>query len=283
MMNESIPLKKIIEGALFAAGEPLSIDNLIHLFEEGERPDKKEVRETLTVLSADYDDRAIELKELASGYQFQVRSDFSKWIQRLWEERPARYSRALLETLALIAYRQPITRAEIEEVRGVSVSSNMIRTLMDREWIHIVGHRDVPGKPGLYATTKQFLDYFGLKSLEGLPILEEMTDFDNLNEIDKKLNEELFPSSEEQKEKELSIEDQSEEESEIRDEEENEIEEGESREELIFDDEHLFVDELSAEDLFGDEIESEEEEAHQPGIHLTIVDEDVDEFEEEKD
>ena len=121
------------------------------------------------------------LKEVASGWRFQIREDLSDWVSRLWEEKPARYSRALLETLALIAYRQPVTRGEIEEVRGVSVSSNIIRTLLEREWVRVVGHRDVPGRPAMYATTKTFLDYFNLKTLDELPALSEIRDLDKIN------------------------------------------------------------------------------------------------------
>ncbi len=162
---------RIIEGALMAAGQPISQERLLNLFHEQERPTIEELRTALAELATIYADRSIELKELASGYCFQVRTDLSPWITRLWEERAPRYSRALLETLALIAYRQPVTRAEIEDIRGVSVSSNIMKTLQEREWIRVVGYRDIPGKPALYATTRQFLDYFGLKNLEELPTL----------------------------------------------------------------------------------------------------------------
>jgi segregation and condensation protein B len=187
-MQNPKQLHRIIEGALFAANEPLSLKRIAALFTEDEQPDEKNIRQALQELIADYSGRGIELKELASGYQFQIKADLSKWIKRLWEERPPRYSRALLETLVLIAYRQPITRGEIEEVRGVSVSSSIMKTLMEREWVRIVGHRDVPGKPGLYATTKAFLDYFGLKSLSDLPPLAEVR---NLDEIGEKLQQQL--------------------------------------------------------------------------------------------
>lgn len=170
-------IKKIIEGALMAFAEPLTLEQLQQLFAP-EPPSTKELREILQSLAEDYADSALELKEVASGYRFHVRSELSPWISKLWEEKPPRYSRALLETLALIAYRQPITRAEIEEVRGVTVSSHIIKTLTDREWIRVVGHREVPGKPALYATTKQFLDDFNLKSLEQLPTLEEIREID---------------------------------------------------------------------------------------------------------
>ncbi len=173
-------LKQIIEAALFAAGRPLTLDEILKLFEEPERPDPRRLRATLEALQRDYEARGVELVEVASGWRFQSRQAFSTWVQRLWEEKPTRYSRATLETLALIAYRQPVTRGEIEEVRGVSVSSNIIKTLLEREWIRVVGHRDVPGRPALYATTKKFLDYFNLKSLDELPSLSELKDFDQL-------------------------------------------------------------------------------------------------------
>jgi len=173
-MRETTQLERILEGALFAAGYPLSMDQMLDLFEERAKPEKKAVKEALESLAKDYENRGIELKELASGFQFQVKSDLSFWIKHLWEERPAYYSRALLETLAIIAYRQPITRAEIEEIRGVTVSSPMVKTLLDREWVRVVGHKDVPGRPALLATTKAFLDYFGMKSLSELPTLSEI-------------------------------------------------------------------------------------------------------------
>jgi segregation and condensation protein B len=169
-------LKQIIEGALLAAGGPLTPDQLLGLFAEEERPDRAQVLETLESLGADYADRGIELVEVAGGFRAQVRREVAPWVGRLWEEKPARYSRALLETLALIAYRQPITRGEIEDIRGVSVSTNIVKTLAEREWIRVVGHRDVPGRPALYATTRKFLDYFGLRSLNDLPTLAEIRD-----------------------------------------------------------------------------------------------------------
>jgi len=164
-------IKMIVEGLLLAAGKPLSLSVISGVFSEDERPDNSELREVLAAIAEDCDDRGFELKEVASGFRFQVKQDVSEWIGRLWEEKPPRYSRALLETLALIAYRQPITRGDIEEIRGVGVSSHIIRTLVDREWVRIVGHKDVPGKPALYATTRQFLDYFNLKSIQELPPL----------------------------------------------------------------------------------------------------------------
>ena len=157
-----------------AAGRPLTLDNIIAVFAKNEQPDRAELKTVMEAISADCDDRGFELKQVASGYRFQVKQDLSEWVAKLWEERPPRYTRALLETLALIAYRQPITRGDIEEIRGVGVSANIIRTLLDREWIRVVGHRDVPGRPAMFATTKQFLDYFNLKSLQELPPLSEI-------------------------------------------------------------------------------------------------------------
>lgn len=181
-MSETKQLHRIIEGAIFAASEPLTVARIAELFTENDRPGNDVIRAALQEISDSYQERGIELKELASGYQFQVKADLASWIKRLWEERPPRYSRALLETLALIAYRQPITRGEIEEIRGVAVSSPMVKTLMEREWVRIVGHRDVPGKPALYATTKKFLDYFGLKSLTDLPPLAEIRNLEQIGE-----------------------------------------------------------------------------------------------------
>ena len=170
-------IKLVIEAALFAAGRPLTLDRLAELFaSKGTAPDRAMLRRALDVLAADYENRGIELKEVATGFRVQVKRSMSDWLQPLWEERAPRYTRALLETLALIAYRQPITRAEIEEVRGVVVSTNIIRTLLERSWIRVVGHRDVPGKPAMFGTTKEFLDYFGLKKLEDLPPLAELKD-----------------------------------------------------------------------------------------------------------
>ncbi|MEO5702587.1 MAG: SMC-Scp complex subunit ScpB [Gammaproteobacteria bacterium] len=181
-------LKPIIEAALMAAGQPLNIERLQALFEEDQQPERVEVRKSLELLQQECAGRSIELKEVSSGFRFQVRQDYASWVARLWEERPARYSRALMETLALIAYRQPITRPEIEDIRGVAVSSQIIKTLHEREWIRVVGHRDVPGKPALYGTTHQFVDYFNMKSLDDLPTLAEMRDLDQINvELDLKM------------------------------------------------------------------------------------------------
>ncbi len=181
-MSWSLPFKQILEAALLAAGGPLSLDRLMDLFDENERPPAKRLREILEDLGEDYEGRGIELKEVASGWRIQVRQDYADRVARLYEEKPARYSRALLETLAIIAYRQPVTRGEIEEIRGVSVGSNMVKTLLEREWVRVVGHRDVPGKPSLLATTRQFLDYFGLRSLDELPTLQELKDLDDIEE-----------------------------------------------------------------------------------------------------
>jgi segregation and condensation protein B len=169
-------VKMIVEGLLLAAGRPLTLDNIIQVFSKDEQPDSKELKLVMDSIAEDCADRGFELKEVASGFRFQVKQELSDWIAKLWEERPPRYTRALLETLALVAYRQPITRGDIEEIRGVGVSSNIVRTLLDREWIRVVGHRDVPGRPAMFATTKQFLDYFNLKSLQDLPPLSEIKD-----------------------------------------------------------------------------------------------------------
>jgi segregation and condensation protein B len=176
-----IGLVQIIEGALLAAGRPVTVAQLADLFEDYERPENTAIREALREATERCEERGFELQEVASGFRYQVRQSLSPWVARLWHERPQKYSRALLETLALIAYRQPITRGEIEEIRGVAVSSNIIKTLHEREWIRVVGHRDVPGRPAMYATTRQFLDYFNLKSLDQLPALAEIRDLETLN------------------------------------------------------------------------------------------------------
>ncbi len=188
------PLTHILEAALLAAGEPLGLDRLQDLFPEHERPARAALRQALDDLAEQLADRGIELKEVASGFRLQVRQELAPWISRLWEERPTRYSRALLETLAIIAYRQPITRAEIEEIRGVSVGTPIMRTLLEREWIRPVGHRDVPGRPTMYGTTRKFLDYFNLKSLAELPSLLELRDLDDIHpELDLRFPEEHSP------------------------------------------------------------------------------------------
>jgi len=187
-------IKKVVEAALMASGQPLNVDKLLSLFAEGDtKPERSAIKDALKEIDADCHDRGIELREVASGWRYQVKEDFAPWVARLWDERPQRYTRALLETLALIAYKQPITRGEIEDVRGVSVSSSIIKTLTERDWIKVVGHRDVPGKPAMYGTTKQFLDYFNLKSLDDMPSLAELRDYDKLNEeLDLKLPDEFI-------------------------------------------------------------------------------------------
>ncbi|HKS15593.1 MAG TPA: SMC-Scp complex subunit ScpB [Pseudomonas sp.] len=177
-LNEPRDLASLIEAFLLASGKPQSLERLYELFEEPERPEPKVFRKALEVLGKSCAGRAFELKEVATGYRLQIRETYAPWVGRLWEERPQRYSRALLETIALIAYRQPVTRGEIEDVRGVAVNSNIIKTLMEREWIRVVGYREVPGRPAMFATTKAFLDHFNLKSLEDLPALAELRDLE---------------------------------------------------------------------------------------------------------
>lgn len=199
---ESNQLKMIVEGALLAAGRSLDMAQLEKLFEdelfnEEERPSRDEIYAALEDIDLDCAGRGFELKQTGSGYRFQVRQELSQWVNRLWEEKPKKYSRALLETLALIAYRQPITRGDIEEIRGVSVSSEIIKSLLEREWVRVVGHRDVPGRPALYATTKQFLDYFGLKNLEELPSLNDIKDIEEINpELALELAQQMAASTE---------------------------------------------------------------------------------------
>lgn len=178
-------LKYKVEAILFASEQPLTTSQLRNIFPELERPDTLDLQEAIDLIVEDYQDRSIELRELASGYRFQVREQLSPWVSRLFEEKPPKYSRAFLEILAIIAYRQPVTRGEIEEIRGVAVSSNIIRTLMEREWIRVLSYKDVPGRPAVLGTTKQFLDYFNLKSLEDLPSIEDIRIFDE--EIEKNI------------------------------------------------------------------------------------------------
>ncbi|WP_286695703.1 SMC-Scp complex subunit ScpB, partial [Spongiibacter sp. UBA1325] len=180
-MIDAQQLQRILEGALMAAGKPLTLAQLAELFDEQQRPAANEIRDALAQIERDCEGRGYELKVVASGYRFQVREEFAPWVGRLWDEKPQRYSRALLETLALIAYRQPITRGDIEEIRGVAVSSHIVKTLLEREWVRVVGHKDVPGRPAMYATTRQFLDYFNLSNLDELPSLAEIADLDSLN------------------------------------------------------------------------------------------------------
>src|SRR4051794_40586743 len=178
-MNEQ-DLKHLIEATLLAAGRPVTTQQLLDLFDERERPTPEELQAALDLLTADYETRGVELIQVASGWRIQVRTRCVDVVSRLWQERPSRYSRALLETLALVAYRQPITRSEIEEIRGVSISSTIMRTMQERNWIRIVGHREVPGRPELLGTTRDFLDYFGLKSLDQLPTLAELKDVETI-------------------------------------------------------------------------------------------------------
>ncbi len=170
--------KRIVEAILFAANRPMTIKQIQETFPELEQPDTLTVQTALEDIARDYADRPVGLKQLASGYRFQVREGLSHWVTRLFEEKPARYSRALLETLAIIAYRQPVTRGEIEDIRGVAVSTSIIQTMLEREWIRVIGHKEVPGRPALYSTTKDFLDYFNLTSLNDLPTLQEIVDMD---------------------------------------------------------------------------------------------------------
>jgi len=188
---ETEQLKRILEALIMASSTPLSLDRMLAVFPEDQQPERAQVLEALAALAEDFAKTSIELKEVSSGFRFQVRKAYAEWVSKLWEEKPARYSRALLETLALVAYKQPITRGEIEKIRGVSVNTQIMKTLLEREWVTIVGHRDVPGKPAIYATTRQFLDYFNLKSLEDLPPLAEIRDLDQLN------GELAFPATEE--------------------------------------------------------------------------------------
>ena len=177
-LTEPRELAPLLEAFLLASGKPQSLERLFELFEEAERPEPPVFKKALEILRKSCDGRAFELREVASGYRLQIREKFSPWVGRLWEERPQRYSRAMLETMALIAYRQPITRGEIEDVRGVAVNSHIVKTLLEREWIRVVGYRDVPGRPAMFATTKGFLDHFNLKSLDELPPLAELRELE---------------------------------------------------------------------------------------------------------
>lgn len=189
---DEIEIKHFLEAALLAAGRPLSIDQLKGLFDGRLAIQKSDIRKVIETLNEEYEDRGIIISEVASGFRMQVKPAMADRLQKLWEERPPRYSRAIFETLALIAYRQPITRGEIEDIRGVSVSSNIVRQLLERDWVRVVGHRDVPGRPAMFATTKAFLDYFGLMKLDDLPPLADLSDWESLRV---QLN---FPEVEEQ-------------------------------------------------------------------------------------
>ncbi len=189
---DEIEIKHFLEAALLAAGRPLSIDQLKGLFDGRLAIQRSDIRKAIETLNEEYEDRGIIISEVASGFRMQVKPAMADRLQKLWEERPPRYSRAMFETLALIAYRQPITRGDIEDIRGVSVSSNIVRQLLERDWVHVVGHRDVPGRPAMFATTKAFLDYFGLLKLDDLPPLADLSDWESLRV---QLN---FPEVEEQ-------------------------------------------------------------------------------------
>jgi segregation and condensation protein B len=178
-MNDQY-VKNVIEAAMLAAGRPLTMDELVSVFDERDGSSAEEVRGALAALTADYETRGLELLEVASGYRIQIKASVAQPVSRLWQERPAKYSRALLETLALVAYRQPITRGEIEQIRGVAVNPHIVKTLLERGWIRVVGHRDVPGKPELLGTTREFLDYFSLKKLDDLPTLAQLKELEDL-------------------------------------------------------------------------------------------------------
>ncbi len=180
MTDTNSELKNIVEAALLVAGVPLTLDKLLSLFPEGSRPERDELRTALDQLAAECEHRGIELQRIDQGYRLQTKQKYAEWIARLSEERPVRYSRALLETLAIIAYRQPVTRGEIEDIRGVAVSSEIIKTLQGRDWVRQVGTRDVPGRPALYGTTRGFLEHFNLKGLDELPPLAELRDVDKI-------------------------------------------------------------------------------------------------------
>jgi segregation and condensation protein B len=174
----NVKTKRIVEAILFAAKRPMTARQIQQVFPELEQPELQDIQTAIEAITEDYKFRPIELKLVASGYRFQVKRDLSRWVSRLFEEKPPKYSRALLETLAIIAYRQPVTRGDIEDIRGVSVSSSIIQTLLEREWVKVVAYKEVPGRPGLYGTTKQFLDYFNITSLNELPTLQEIHHLD---------------------------------------------------------------------------------------------------------
>ncbi|MDW3095287.1 MAG: SMC-Scp complex subunit ScpB [Gammaproteobacteria bacterium] len=181
-MMEFKQLKNIVEAALLAADHPLTADQLLKLFVDDQQiPSKDEVKKAIAELEKECEDRGYELKKIASGYRYQTRVEIQQWVSKLRVERPPKYSRAFMETLSLVVYRQPITRSEIEDVRGVSISSSIFKVLLEREWIKIVGHKEVPGRPAMYGTTKKFLDYFNLKTLNELPSLAEIKDLDQVH------------------------------------------------------------------------------------------------------
>ena len=249
-------IKNVIEAVLMVSTQPISVTRLLQIFEAEQslQPERKDIKEALEAVQNDYQERGIELVEVASGFRFQAKDEYAEWVNHLFDERPPRYSRALLETLAIIAYRQPITRGEIEEIRGVSVSSTIVKTLQEREWVKVVGHRDVPGKPALLATTKSFLDYFNLKKLSELPSLEDIKDFDAINpDLFEELEGEVKANEEGQQE-------------------ENEESTSEVNEEIVSEQsESDIVEELnSSDDSSDDEAQEEiEEETEQQGA--TVV------------
>ncbi|MEE9310674.1 MAG: SMC-Scp complex subunit ScpB [Cocleimonas sp.] len=185
-------LKKILEAILVSAEKPLSVEKLLGFFEVEDLVNRNDVKSAIKTLQESFDDHGFELVETSSGFRFQTKEDYKQWVTQHWDEKPAKYSRALLETLALVIYRQPVTRAEIEDVRGVAVSSHIIKTLQERDWIRVVGHKEVPGRPALLGTTRQFLDYFNLKSLDEMPSLGEIQDIEKLYpELELKMKEEM--------------------------------------------------------------------------------------------
>lgn len=179
LIKVDMEIKQIVEAILFVANRPMTIRQVRQVFPELERPESGEIQKAVDAITEDYSSRSVELKLVASGYRFQVKEVMAPWVSRLFEEKPPKYSRALLETLAIIAYRQPVTRGDIEDIRGVSVSSTLMRTLLDREWVRVIGHKEIPGRPALYSTTKLFLDYFDLSSLNELPTLQEIEDLES--------------------------------------------------------------------------------------------------------
>lgn len=194
----SLDPKDMIVAAIFSAGEPIVPERLLQLFPEKEKPSSKQMKQWLQELAERYSEGPLELKKVASGYRFQVRAEFAEPLSRIANRKPQKYSRATMETLALIIYKQPITRGEIEQVRGVAVSSHIIKTLQERDWVKVVGHRDVPGKPALFATTKTFLDYFNLESLSDLPPLEDVVDLESVEkDLNKQLSLNVNPSNDE--------------------------------------------------------------------------------------
>ncbi|MDD5578856.1 MAG: SMC-Scp complex subunit ScpB [Methylobacter sp.] len=191
-------IKRIVEAILFAANRPMTARQVQQVFPELEQPELKEIQAAIDAIVDEYRFRPVELKQVASGYRFQVKRELSRWVSRLFEEKPPKYSRALLETLAIIAYRQPVTRGDIEDIRGVSVSSSIIQTLMERDWIRVVAHKEVPGRPGLYGTTKQFLDYFNITALNELPTIQQIQNLDLADESIDNIQQTIQAESEKQ-------------------------------------------------------------------------------------